>query len=131
VVVVVMLLDGTGVMYKVTRLATRRFCTEFLTVWRFLRETLSLRKPPKTEKLNHKFTKGVGIKGDWFRWPLGEIPYVIQPTLPNQNRVYDAIRHWEQNTSIRFILRTDSNAKHYTNYVSFVQYTPQSGENQE
>ncbi len=56
---------------------------------------------------------------------------MIQPTLPNQNRVYDAIRDWEQNTSIRFILRTDSNAKHYINYASFIQYTPQLDENQE
>ena len=35
-------------------------------------------------------------------WPGGIIPYVIDPELLNPN-VLDAIRHWEQNTPIRFV----------------------------
>ena len=39
-------------------------------------------------------------------WPGGIIPYVIDPTLSNPN-VLEAIQHWEQNTFIRFVERTD------------------------
>jgi hypothetical protein len=35
--------------------------------------------------------KTVVRRGDQFRWPRGEIPYIIQPTLPNQNRVLEVI----------------------------------------
>ena len=47
-------------------------------------------------------------------WPSGIIPYVIDPDLENPN-VPDAIRHWEENTSIRFVERTDQ-----PNWVRFV-----------
>jgi hypothetical protein len=89
--------------------------------------------PKEIEKLNHRLVKGVGRRGDKFRWPRAEIPYVIQSTLPNQNRVNDAIRHWQENTPIRFIRRTDINSQYYPNYVSFKQYVPtrQEQENQE
>jgi astacin len=69
--------------------------------------------------------------GDELRWPRGEIPYVIQPTLPNQDRVKAAIAHWEFYTPIRFIPRTNSNAQNYPNYVSFIQYIPKQDERQE
>ena len=62
---------------------------------------------------------GVGITGTRFRWPGGIVPYEIDPALPNQQRVTDAIRHWEQNTHIRFPLRTAANASRYPNYVRF------------
>jgi hypothetical protein len=63
--------------------------------------------------------KPVVRKGDEFRWPRGEIPYIIQSSLPNQQRVTAAMIHWEERTPIRFILRTDSNSQYYPNYVSF------------
>lgn len=69
--------------------------------------------------------------GDEYRWLRGEIPYTIQSTLPNPQRVRDAIRHWEERTPIRFILRTNSNAKYYPNYVSFIRYIPGQDENPE
>jgi hypothetical protein len=62
---------------------------------------------------------GVGITGSQFRWPNCRIPYDIDPALPNQQRVTDAIAHWEANTSFRFILRTAANATQYPNYVHF------------
>jgi hypothetical protein len=61
----------------------------------------------------------VGITGSQFRWPNSEIPYEIDPNLPNQQRVHDAIAHWEAKTAIRFPLRTPSNASQYANYVRF------------
>jgi hypothetical protein len=69
--------------------------------------------------------------GDELRWPRGEIPYVIQPTLPNQDRVGAAIAHWEYYTQIRFIRRINSNAQYYPNYISFIQYIPKQDERQE
>jgi hypothetical protein len=41
------------------------------------------------------------IPGSQFRWPNGRVPYEIDPGMPDQNRVTDAIAHWEANTSIR------------------------------
>lgn len=62
---------------------------------------------------------GVGITGSQYRWPGGLMPYEIDPALPNKNRVTDAIAHWTQNTSMRFVARTGANAGSYPNYVRF------------
>ena len=97
----------------------------------FESDIILARNPKEIERLSHKLVKGIGIKSDQFRWPRGEIPYVIQPTLPDQNRVTAAIRHWEEKTPIRFIQRTDSNASYYPNYVSFIQYTQPVGVEEE
>ena len=63
---------------------------------------------------------GVGITGNQFRWPGGLVPFEIDPTLPNQQRVTDAIRHWSERTPIRFVQRTAANAAQFPNYVRFV-----------
>jgi hypothetical protein len=57
---------------------------------------------------------GVIITGSQFRWPNCKVPYTIDPTLPNQARVTDAIAHWEANTNFRFPKRTNE-----ANYVTF------------
>lgn len=49
---------------------------------------------------------GVGISGAQFRWPNCRIPYEIDPALPNQQRVTDAIAHWQAKTNFRFVVRT-------------------------
>lgn len=70
--------------------------------------------------LNRGFaTAGTGIPGARYRWPNRLVPYEIDPKLPNQARVTDAIKHWEEKTSIRFVLRTPENARQYPNYVYF------------
>src|SRR5712691_10821016 len=61
----------------------------------------------------------VGITGSQFRWPNCQIPYEIDPALPNQQRVTDAIAHWEAHSAFRFPLRTPANATQYSNYVRF------------
>ncbi len=57
---------------------------------------------------------GVVISGSRFRWPDGVVFFTIDNNLPNQQRVRDAIRHWEDNTNIRFQQRTNE-----ANFVSF------------
>lgn len=62
---------------------------------------------------------GVAITGSRYRWPNATIPYTIDSALPNQSRVTDAIQHIQQNTCLRFIERTSSNASQYSNYVNY------------
>jgi astacin len=59
---------------------------------------------------------GVGITGSYYRWPNGVIPYSIPPNFPNQQRLKDAIQHWNTMLSgvIRFVPR-----KNEFNYVNF------------
>jgi len=61
---------------------------------------------------------GVGITGH--RWPGGLIPFQIAAGFPKEDRVRDALKHWEAKTSIRFVERTGANANEYRNYVEFV-----------
>jgi hypothetical protein len=63
---------------------------------------------------------GVGLTGNQFRWRGGLIPFEIDPTLANQQRVTDAIQHWVERTPIRFVQRTAANASQFPNYVRFV-----------
>jgi hypothetical protein len=64
--------------------------------------------------------ESVVITGSQFRWPNGVVPYDIDPAMPDQQRVHDAIAHWEQHTVIRMPLRTAANAGQYPNWVHFV-----------
>ncbi|MFF5209604.1 M12 family metallopeptidase [Streptosporangium sp. NPDC000396] len=57
----------------------------------------------------------IGISGSGFRWPDATIPYEIDAGLPNQQRVTDAIAHWEANTRIRFVPREPA----HTHFVRF------------
>ncbi|TDD99067.1 M12 family metallopeptidase [Jiangella asiatica] len=59
--------------------------------------------------------QSVAITGAQFRWPDATVPYTIASGLPNQQRVTDAIAHWEARTRIRFVQRT---AEH-DNWVNF------------
>jgi astacin len=63
--------------------------------------------------------KAIVITGDQYRWRNGVIPFQIDPNLPNQARVTNAIRHWEQNTSMRFVQRT--------NEADFITFRPGDG----
>ncbi len=64
--------------------------------------------------------RSIGITGSQFRWPNAIVPYDIDPGLPNQQRVTDAIAHWEANTRIRFTLRTAANQAQFPDFVRFV-----------
>ncbi|MDX8049787.1 M12 family metallopeptidase [Lentzea sp. BCCO 10_0798] len=59
--------------------------------------------------------RGVVIPGQQFRWPGGRVPFEIDPNLPNQARVHNAIAHWERNTRIRLVPRNATD----TNFIRF------------
>ncbi len=61
----------------------------------------------------HSFgVRSVGLTGG--RWPNNTVYYSIASNLPNQYRVTDAITHWEANTNLKFVQRTNQQ-----NYVYF------------
>src|SRR5262249_9634637 len=62
---------------------------------------------------------GSAIRGDKYRWPGRKIPYRIDPALPGQERVTDAIKHWESNTEIRFARVDNGNLSQYPDRVLF------------
>ena len=73
---------------------------------------------PKSGDDDGEIAHGVGITGNQYRWPGGLMPYEIDPALPNQGRVTDAISHWTQNTSMLFVARTAANAGSYCRQLS-------------
>jgi len=62
---------------------------------------------------------GIGVQRTNNLWPDRLVPYEIHQNLPNQERVTDAIKHWEAHTSLRFVERTSANASQYPNYIQF------------
>lgn len=63
---------------------------------------------------------GVVITGEQYRWPNALMPYEVDPTLPNQQRITDAVAHWHANTNVRLMQRTAANAAQYPNYVRVI-----------
>jgi hypothetical protein len=66
---------------------------------------------------------GIGIAGTQHRWKNNTIPFEIDPSLPNQQRVLDAIKHWVDNTPIRFVKRNAADPAHR----DFVVFRPGNG----
>ncbi|HEX8818516.1 MAG TPA: M12 family metallopeptidase, partial [Archangium sp.] len=62
---------------------------------------------------------GVAISGSGYRWPGGVVPYFIDPSLPNRERVTNAIAHWEARTNLRFVQINSFNSSQYFNRVVF------------
>jgi hypothetical protein len=65
--------------------------------------------------------RGIGLPTDSsFLWTDGVLIYTIADSVPDQNRVADAVRHIEEMTGIRFVRRTSGNAQRYPNYVEII-----------
>ena len=67
---------------------------------------------------NESYNKSAVEAGSSYRWPNKTVYYTISSALPLQNRVTDAIAHWEANTELTFILRTTQ-----SNYIEFIPAT--------
>lgn len=63
--------------------------------------------------------EGKSVGRTKYLWPDNIVFYAIDPALPNQQRVFDAISHWETNTAVKFVERSGE-----SNYVYF---TPGGG----
>ncbi|WNZ61957.1 M12 family metallopeptidase [Myxococcus sp. MxC21-1] len=63
--------------------------------------------------------QGVAITGVGYRWPSALVPFTIDAGLTDQARVTTAIRHWQERTNVRFILRDASNAALFPDFVTF------------
>ena len=62
---------------------------------------------------------GIGISGNGYRWRNATIPFRIHPDLTGiQNRILEAIQHWQQNTIITMPARTTER-----NFVTFIPGT--------
>ena len=59
----------------------------------------------KTSLTEMPLSAGI-IVGNQYRWPNCTVPYEIDPKLPNQTRVTDAMNHWTQKTGFKFPKRT-------------------------
>jgi hypothetical protein len=64
-------------------------------------------------------TQSTGVKNAQLKWVDGRVYYKIDPNLPNKARVTNAIRHWENKTSLRFIERTSQ--------ANFIFFTARNG----
>lgn len=69
------------------------------------------------DKDDHVDEKSVGRTKGY--WPNNTVYYSIDPNLSSKERVTDAIKHWEANSNLKFVLRTSE-----SNYIYF---TPGSG----
>ena len=64
---------------------------------------------------NNLEAHGVAITGARFRWPKAIVPFQIAPTLPNKQRVTDAIAHWQAKTKLKFPARKPT----HKNFITF------------
>ena len=64
---------------------------------------------------------GIVITGTDYRWPNSVVPYEVDAGLSTtiRNSIATAIQSWEQQTPIRFVLRTSANAASYPDFVRF------------
>ena len=67
---------------------------------------------------NKSYSKSAVEAGISYRWPSKTVYYTISNALPAQNRITDAIAHWEANTELTFTLRTTQ-----SNYIEFIPAT--------
>ena len=61
--------------------------------------------------------QSMGITSAYNRWTAGVVPYEIDPTLPSQYRITDAIAHWNTQLAGTIIVRPRNGE---TDYVRFV-----------
>ena len=91
------------------------------------------------EKSNRGPLHSIRRSGEEYLWPMGILIYDISPELQNDQRIIDAMAHWEQETSIKVLKRTteafyvmfqDGYPKGCNSWVGrgvdFPQYKPQA-----
>lgn len=74
-------------------------------------------EPPRPEDSKNVSKDSFAVTGSQYRWPGGVVPYSIDPGIPNQYRITDAVNHWNSVMAgvIRLVPRSTE-----SNYVQFV-----------
>jgi hypothetical protein len=62
--------------------------------------------------------QSMGITDAYYRWPAGVVPYEIDPTLPSQSRITDAIAHWNTMLAGTITLRPRNGETYYVRYLN-------------
>jgi hypothetical protein len=96
-------------------LAVFEGCIILGTVAEMERTTQTVAQQPLLLKDPNAEPMGIAIKGQQFRWKEKQVFFEIDANLPNQQRVHDAISHWESKTDFRFHNRKANTA----NYIVF------------
>lgn len=73
---------------------------------------------PVSSKTGSGQRESMGITGSFYRWTAGVVPYEIDPTLPNQYRITDAIAHWNIKLAGTITLRPRNGEAYYIRYVN-------------
>ncbi len=105
----------TEMYYAGEKLAIEEVNGQFIYEGDIIFEKDMLSKTPEKlvfEEGEAAVNKSVGRTGG--RWPDNTVYYTIDSGLPKQYRVSDAIAHWEANTSLTFVRRTNQR-----NYIRF------------
>lgn len=65
--------------------------------------------------------RGIGTTSQFLIWPDGIIPYErpVNNSLVQQANVDEAIAHWSEHTTLKFVERTSENADQYNSYLRF------------
>lgn len=69
----------------------------YLTEWDILVRPSKLNKQTDEKANSRRFG----------RWKKGIVPFIIDESIPNRERIFQAIEYFHENTKIRFIDRTD------------------------
>lgn len=65
--------------------------------------------------------RGIGQSGTFERWPDGIVPYQFGADVSQiqRDRAIEAIAHWNNNTTLKLVMRDASNEAQYDNYINF------------
>jgi len=70
-------------------------------------------------RLDDPSQAGLAVNDRRFLWKGGVVPFEVDRNLPASIRVYDAVKHWESVTRLRFVERSSANASQYPDYIFF------------
>ncbi len=70
-----------------------------------------------SKELN-RHRQSMGITNTYYRWTAGIVPYEIDPTLPNQYRITDAIAHWNTQLAGTITLRPRNGEAYYVRFTN-------------
>ena len=62
--------------------------------------------------------ESMGITNTYYRWTAGVVPYEIDPTIPNQYRITDALSHWNTQLAGAINIRPRNGEAYYIRFAN-------------